>query len=387
LAIASALLVTACAGGAPANAPVAVPGAADTPDVEPSPTPAPRAPTAPPVATAEPAPYSKLRVFVASEGPYHGGTGELQVLDAIGRGEFMPVAKIKMGGWPHNISVSPDGRWVAVANRSSHQVSIVDPVMLTEVTRLRVGKQPHGILWHPDGKTLFVAAERDGFITRIEADTWKILPPLQLGVPQHVLFMRADRPNELWFTVTLFGQWAYQDDHLRVYDLASGKITKLKVFDVHDAYFTPDGSEVWSSSSGFLDKPSDRVVVYDPIEKVVKQEIKLAGHYPFHSLKRFHDGMYYPKDTSIMLLSSHYSKEKGRNGASLLWVDWKARKVVGETPVGIQPFHMTYDPVGERVLLTSNVDGQVNVVDWHSRKVVQKIAVPKAHGIVAVGIP
>jgi DNA-binding beta-propeller fold protein YncE len=88
-----------------------------------------------------------------------------------------------------------------------------------------------------------------------------------------------------------------------------------------------------------------------------------------------------------MLLSSHYSAEKGRNGASLLWVDWKARKIVDETPVGIQPFHMTYDPVGERVLFTSNVDGMVNVIDWKTHKVLQKLAVPKPHGIVAVGVP
>jgi len=30
------------------------------------------------------------------------------------------------------------------------------------------------------------------------------------------------------------------------------------------------------------------------------------------------DGVYYPKDTGVMLLSSHYSAEKGRNGSSLL---------------------------------------------------------------------
>ncbi|MBI2983566.1 MAG: hypothetical protein HYY42_05240 [Chloroflexi bacterium] len=104
-------------------------------------------------------------------------------------------------------------------------------------------------------------------------------------------------------------------------------------------------------------------------------------------MKRFQDGVYYPKDTSVMLLSSHYSAEKGRNGSALLWVDWKARKVIDETPLGIQPFHMTYDPIGERVLVTSNVDGMVNVIDRNTHKVVQKVAVPKAHGIVSVGIP
>lgn len=336
---------------------------------------------------AEPPLPSRLRVFVAAEGKYFGGTGELYVLEAKRDGMFEVVNKIPQGGWPHNVSVSPDGRYVAVANRSSSQVSIVDPLEMRELARVGVGKQPHAILWHPDGKTLFVGAERDSFITRIEAGTWRLLPPLQVGTPQHVFLMRADRPSELWFTATFFGQVPYQDDHLRMYDLTTGKIAKVKVYDVHDAYFTPDGSEIWSSSSGFLEKPSDRMVIYDPIERKVKAEVRFPGRYPFHTLKRFHDGMYYPPDTSIMVLSSHYSAEKGKNGSSLLWVDWKARKILDETPIGRHSFHSTYDPLGGRLLTTSNIDGMVNVIDWETRQIVQKIAVPKAHGIVAVGIP
>ena len=342
------------------------------------------APTAAPATVPEAKLYSKLRVFVAAEGAsYFSGNGELWVLETDGRSDLQVVAKIPMGTWPHNIAVSPDGKWVAVANRSSHQVSIVDAVALKEISRVAVGKQPHGIIWSPDASVLYVAAEKENHISRLEAGTWKTLPPLQVGVKQHSLALRPDRPNELWFTVTMDNV----DDHLRVYDLNTGKITQIRTHDVHDAYFTPDFSEVWSTSSGFLDKPSDRMVVYDPIEKVVKSEVKLPGRYPFHTLKFAQDGLYYPKDTSLMLISSHYSGAKGRDGASLLWVDWKKRDVVDETPLGIQPFHVTYDPVGERVLVTSNVDGQVNVIDWKTHKILQRIAVPKPHGIVSVGIP
>jgi len=375
-------LVVACGGsgaqglGAPLVAPVS--SAAPSPQLTPEPTAAPTpAPTPAPL-------YTKLRVFVASEGPYSGGTGELYVLEAAPGAEFQVIAKIPMGGWPHNLSVSPDGKWIAVADRSSHQVSIVDPVALKEISRVSVGRQPHGIIWAPDSSVLYVGAEKENFITRLEAGTWKTLAPLQVGVKQHTFAIRPDRPNELWFTVTMDNV----ADHLRVYDLATNKVTPVKgAVDVHDAYFTPDFSEVWSSSSGFLDKPSDRMLVYDPIERSVKAEIRLPGRYPFHTLKPFQDGMYFPKDTSVMLLSSHYSAEKGRNGSALLWVDWRARKVIDETPLGIQPFHSTYDPLGQRVLVTSNVDGMVNAIDWNTHKVVQKIAVPKAHGIAAVGIP
>jgi len=315
--------------------------------------------------------YAKLRVFVASE-----TTDSVWVYEAAPDEAFALVKKIPVARFPHQEAVSPDGKYVVVNDRLANLTSVIDPVSMTELARLRVGKQPHGITFSPDGRTLFVASERDPSIARFEVGTWRPLPPLAVGVPQHVLTMNAAAPNELWFTATNTDQ----SDDLRVYDLGTNRITKVAVGDVHDAYFTPDGSEVWSSSSGFVDKPSDRMVVYDPLAKRVKAEIRLPGTYPFHTLKRLQDGMYYPVDTRLMVLSDHAAP-------GLLWVDWRERTVVAETKLGAQPFHTTYDPEGRRLLVTTNVDGMVNVIDVATRQVVQKVPVTKAHGIVSVGVP
>ena len=317
--------------------------------------------------------YSKLRVFVASE-----NTEQVWVLEAAPKDKFVLVGKIPVGKLPHQMAVSPDGKWVAVNDRLSDQTSIIDPVAMKEVVRVKVGKQPHGITFSPDSKILFIAHERDTYIARIEVGTWRLLPPLLVGTPQHVLTIGSKRPNQLLFTVTN----SNEVDHLRAYDLEKNTITKFKVQDVHDAYYTPDQSEIWSSSSGFIDKPSDRMVIYDPDTFTVKEEIRLgANHYPFHTTKENQDGMYFMPDRSIMLLSDH-------KGPSLLWMDYRSRKIVGETKgLGSQPFHTSYDPLGERVLLTTNVDGMVNVIDVNTKQVIQKIAVPTAHGIASVGIP
>lgn len=314
--------------------------------------------------------YTRLRIFVASE-----STDNVWVLDGKPTEPYALVAKIPVGRLPHQLGVSPDGKWVAVNNRMGNSTSVIDPVSMKEVVRLMVGKQPHGIAWSPDGKTLFVGHEKDTYIARFEAGTWKPLPPLVVGVPQHVLTITPSRPNELWFTLTN----TTQADVLRVYDLGTNTVTPIKVNDVHDAYFTPDESEVWSSSSGFLDKPSDRMVIYDPATKTVKKEIHLPGTYPFHTEKVDQDGVYFMADKSIMVLSDHI-------GPGLLWVDWRERKVIAETKLGQQPFHTTYDPEGDRLLTTTNVDGMVNVIDVKTKTVVQKVPVPKAHGIGAVGI-
>ncbi len=322
-----------------------------------------------PTATPELRMYSKLRAFVASE-----TTDQVWVMEATPDGPYTMVTKIPVGHMPHQMAVSPDGKYVAVNNRLSNSTSIIDPIALKEVIRIPVGKQPHGITFSVDGKTLYVGHERDNYILAIDTATW-IASALVVGVPQHVLTINAGHPNELWFTVTN----SSESDVLRVIDTATKQITKVQVSDVHDAYFTPDGSEIWSSSSGFLDKPSDRMVIYDPRTRKVKEEIHFPGHYPFHTLKPLQDGMYVPEDTSIMVLSDH-------TYPGLMWVDWRERKIVAETKLGQQPFHSTYDPEGNRMLVTTNVDGMVNVIDTKTRQVVQKVPVTKAHGIVSVGI-
>jgi YVTN family beta-propeller protein len=288
------------------------------------------------------------------------------------------IGKIQVGKLPHQMAVSPDGKYVAVNNRLADSTSIIDPVAMKELVRIKVGHQPHGITFSPDSKTLFVAHERDSFIMRFEAGTWKPLPTIVVGTPQHVLTIGTKRPNLLVFTVTN----SNEIDHLRAFDLGTNTITKFKVQDVHDAYYTPDQSEIWSSSSGFIDKPSDRMVIYDPDTFAVKEEIHLgANHYPFHTNKVNQDGMYVMPDQSLMVLSDH-------KGPSLLWLDYKSRKIVAETKgIGSQPFHTTYDPLGDRLLLTTNVDGMVNVIDVSTKQVIQKVPVPTCHGIAAVGIP
>ena len=361
------VLLASCAGASVAPTSSEADTSADVagPSAIPASTPSPAAHP-----TVDPRLYAKLRVFVASE-----STDQVWVFDGAPDAQYALVGKIPVGRMPHQMSVSPDGKFVAVNNRMGNTTSVIDPIAMREIVRLPVGKQPHGITWSPDAKTLFVAHEKDTYIARFEAGTWKSLPPLMVGAPQHVLTMGGARPNELWFTITN----SSENDHLRVYDLDTKAITKVKVNDVHDAFFTPDGSEMWSSSSGFLDKPSDRMVIYDPISKTVKQEIHLTGRYPFHTLKMFQDGVYYPSNTNVMILSDHI-------GPSLIWVDWRERTVLGETKLGQQPFHSTYDPEGNRMLVTTNVDGMLNVIDMKTRQVVQKLPVTKAHGIASVGI-
>jgi DNA-binding beta-propeller fold protein YncE len=361
-----AVLVAGCGGSevAPSSSPATASTAPSALFV------APAASSVAPSPAATPLPYTKIRVFVASE-----STDSVFVLE--GGTTFEVVAQIKVGTFPHNISVSPDGKWVATADRYGNMVSIIDPVAMKEISRVRVGRQPHDLIWQPDSKVLFVGHEQDVQIARIEAGTWKILPPLQVGVPQHDLAIAWSRPTELYYTVTN----SNEADHLRMWDLTTGTITKIKVQDVHDVFFTPDEKEIWTTSSGFIGMMSDRIAITDPVTKTMKEEIHLPGRYPFHTMKHNRDGMFYPPDGTPMLLSDHM-------GPSLMFIDVLGRKLLSATKLGgEQAYHTTYDPIGKRLLATTNVPGAVSVIDLASREIVQTLKVPAAHGIVAIGLP
>ena len=364
-------IASACGPVEVRPAPASAAGAADaTHPPASTAAPSPAATAAPtPSSAAAPMPFSKLRVFVASE-----RSDALVVLE--GGAEFVEVGRIAVGRFPHNVAVSPDGRWVAAANRLANSISIVDPLEMREVARVRVGRQPHDLIWSPDAATLFVGHERDSYIARVEAGTWKLLPPLVVGVPQHDLAIARSRPTELYFAVTNSQEW----DHLRMWDLTTGKVTRITVQDVHDVFFTPDEREIWTTSSGFIEHASDRMVATDPATKAMLTQFHLPGRYPFHTMKRHRDGMFYPPEGTPMLLTDHV-------GPALLFVDPVQRRIVGETKVGAQPFHTTYDPIRLRLLVTSNAADVVSVIDLATREVVQRVAVPAPHGIVAIGLP
>lgn len=313
--------------------------------------------------------FRTLRVFVTMD------MGEtITVLE--GGERFAQVGEITVGKMPHNLAVSPDGRWIATGNRMANSVSIIDPYAMKEVARVGVGRQPHDLTWALDSKTLYVGHERDTIIARIEAGTWRPLLPLIVGVPQHDLALSSTRPNELFFTVTN----SMESDHLRVIDVVTNQITKFKIQDVHDVFFTPDSSELWTTSSGYVGVPSDRLVAADPATRAVKAEFHLDGRYPFHTMKHGRDGFFYPPAGTPMLLTDHITP-------SVMWLDAQQRRVVDATKIGPEPYHETYDPIGDRILVTSNKDGNVWVIDRTTHKVLQTIPVHGAHGIVAVGLP
>jgi YVTN family beta-propeller protein len=59
---------------------------------------------------------------------------------------------IKVGARPWGLAISPDGKYLFVANGPSNDVSVVDLSSAKEIARVKAGEGPWGIAVVPDRK-------------------------------------------------------------------------------------------------------------------------------------------------------------------------------------------------------------------------------------------
>ena len=95
--------------------------------------------------------------------------------------DLQRVRTTAVGREPHNLAISPDGRWVATGNRRSGAVSLIDAATLTETARIRVGRQPHDVVFSGDSRSLFVGQEQETFVTVIDVAGRAVRETLPIG--------------------------------------------------------------------------------------------------------------------------------------------------------------------------------------------------------------
>lgn len=308
-----------------------------------------------------------VTLFVTSEktdtvNVFHGKVPDLSFVKAI------PV-----GREPHNLGISPDGRWVATSNRRSGEVSILETRTLTEAARIALGRQPHDVAFTSDSRTLYVGHEQETFVSVVEAATWVQKPRLVIGRAQHDLSISRDGA-ELWFTVTN-RPYKPGDPRVGVIDLARGKLVELidTGANAHDVTLSPDGRLAFVTNSGFLHRPDDRVTYLDVATRKVLGTLRI-GKYPFHAPKRGRDGNDVPASAAEMWFSDH-----GLNAA--VAVSLANVRVIASVPVGVEPYHIAATASG--ILFVANhTSNTVTIIDGPRREGLGTLRVPpRPHGL------
>src|SRR3990172_739047 len=291
------------------------------------------------------------------------------------RGKVPDLAFVKgipVGREPHNLGISPDGRWGARGARRSGEVSVIDTRALGEVARLKLGRQTHDVAFTSDSRTLFVGHETETFVSVVEVGTWAVKARLQLGRAQHDLSITPD-DRELWFTVTN-RPYKPGDARLGVVELANGKVTLIDTgANAHDVTLSPDGKVAWVTNSGFTHMPDARVDYVDVATRRPLGRIDV-GKYPFHSPKRGRDGNLGPPTATERWFSDHGLR-------SVVVVSLAEPRVVGQVPVGVEPYHVAATASG-LLFVANHTSNTVTIVDGPHRTVLGTLRVPpRPHGL------
>jgi YVTN family beta-propeller protein len=107
-----------------------------------------------------------------------------------------------VGSEPKFLQVSPDGRFLIVANWASWDLSIVDLATFREIRRIPVGPEPRGIAFLPDSSGAYVTTQYHsaalGYpaeLYRLDVADWKLTPiRTDLGLyPRHIVLDAAGR--------------------------------------------------------------------------------------------------------------------------------------------------------------------------------------------------
>jgi YVTN family beta-propeller protein len=107
--------------------------------------------------------------------------GTLSVIDTRSRAVTATIALENRQGKPVGLAVSPDGRWVYVANGNANVVSIIDAGRNAVVGRIKVGRRPWGIAVSRDGRTVYTADGLSDQISVIDARTRTVRATVATG--------------------------------------------------------------------------------------------------------------------------------------------------------------------------------------------------------------
>ncbi len=276
---------------------------------------------------------------------------------------YATVATVPTGKGPHEVAVSPDGRFAYVSDYGSftflrdqeqqppgNSITVVDLKARKVKATYPLGQytQPHGIWVSKDGKLVWVTTEGAQSVLELEAATGKILHTWQTG--QQTSHMVVPTPDEKKLFVANIGSGS-----VTVIERATDKVTSIPTAAGAEGIdVSPDGREVWVSS-----RIANSISILDVATHRILATITSGGQFPIR--------LKFTPDGKQVLVSNAQSNK-------VAIFDAKARQLVGEVEVGSVPVGILITPDGRRAFVANTNSHHVTVIDLGSRKVVTKFA-------------
>ncbi|MBI1809659.1 MAG: beta-propeller fold lactonase family protein [Gemmatimonadetes bacterium] len=280
------------------------------------------------------------------------------------------VATMPVGDGPHEIAVSPDGRWAMASNYGGttpgHSLTLLDLRARTAVRTIELGeyKRPHGIAWLPDGKRVVVTSELAQAVFVVEAATGKIEKAISTGVGGTHLLVLSKDGKRVWTSNIFSGSNS-------LLDLEKGVLVKTapngKGPEAID--LSPDGRELWTA-----DRPLNRITILDAntLDSIAAWP---SGQFP--------NRLHFTPDGQTVLQSNAQSSTVGVYDAKsrklLGNIEFPYDEALGKPTVLTQfgrsatPLGILIAPDGKRAWVALAAHDRLAEVDIATRKVVRTI--------------
>jgi YVTN family beta-propeller protein len=109
------------------------------------------------------------------------------------------VSRLRVGGLPIDVRLSPDGSVFYVANQGLSGVHVIDPATMKQVAFIRTGRGAHGLVVSRDARSVYVANRLAGTISVIDAAQRKVVATWRVGGSPDMMQVSPDG-NQLWFS-------------------------------------------------------------------------------------------------------------------------------------------------------------------------------------------
>ena len=274
---------------------------------------------------------------------------------------YQVAAKLATGKGPHEVAVSPDGRYAYVSNYGAfgvfragepprqepgNTITVLDLKGRAVKATFDLGSysRPHGIRVSRDGSRVWVTCEGAQAVLELEAASGKILKAWKTS--QQVSHMVVPAPDEKKLYVANIGSGS-----VSVIDRGSDAVTAVPTgAGAEGIDVSPDGREVWVAN-----RAANTIAVIDAAGDRVAASFESGGQMPIR--------VKFTPDGKQVWVSNARS-----NSVSVF--DARTRQLLGTIEVGAVPVGIQMTPDGRAFIANTN-SNQVTVFDVAARKVLR----------------
>ncbi|MFI5310063.1 MAG: cytochrome D1 domain-containing protein [Gemmatimonadales bacterium] len=284
------------------------------------------------------------------------------------------VATLPVGDAPHEVAVSPDGRWAVAANYGAgaggNSLTVIDLKAQKVERTIDLGdyKRPHGIEFLPGGKRVLVTSEQSQNLIVVDVASGKVERAIKTGVAGTHLFVLSKDGRRAW--VSNIGAGSNS-----LVDLDKGEVLKTvptgKAPEAIDV--SPDGREVWVG-----DGQLDRVVVLDARTLDTLAALPAGGR-P-NRVKFTNDGRWvFESNIRSGTLNVYDARSRKLVETVAFPVDSsRTTATVAGPPGQSSPEGILMSPDGKRVWVALSGQDRLAELDVATRKIVRYIATGRA---------